>query len=87
LDKRTKKARINRQFVQLKKNNPERWKIPFEIIQSVWAIVSTPMVFKKRQCVLSRSAKMHVGLLSMQNYDGKLLDGGQNNKSSMQFDH
>jgi len=62
LDKRTKKARINRQFVQLKKNNPERWKIPFEIIQSVWAIVSTPMVFKKRQCVLSRSAKMHVGL-------------------------
>jgi len=73
--------------VKLKKNNPERWKIPFEIIQSVWAIVSTPMVFKKRQCVLSRSAKMHVGLLSMQNYDGKLLDGGQNNKSSMQFDH
>jgi hypothetical protein len=41
----------------------------------------------KKRCVFSRSAEMHLGFLLRQNYDGKLLDGGQNNKSSLQFDH
>jgi hypothetical protein len=40
-----------------------------------------------KRCVFGRSAEMHLVFLLRQNYDGKLLDGGQNNKSSMQFDH
>jgi len=51
----------------LKKNNPERWRIPFEIFQSVWAIVSTPMVFEKNLYVFRQAAKKHLGLLSVQN--------------------
>jgi len=53
----------------VEKNSPERWSIPFRIIQSVWAIVSTPMVLKKEAAFPANLQKKHSGLFSMQNYD------------------
>ena len=38
--------------------------------------------FKKTSCIL-QVCRNAFKSLSMQNYDGKLLDGGQNNKSSI----